>query len=58
MKNTTVPLPRDNRTSLPPNRSYELPGGPRAENLDEITVKKLAEIVRGGPDDGGVGGKR
>lgn len=50
----TKVVPRDNRTSPQPNRSYLLPGGPRAGGLGEVEVKTLAEIVRGGPDDRGV----
>lgn len=45
------PLPRDNRYSLQPARTYEVPGGPYAKDLGSIDVLKLAEIVRGGPDD-------
>ena len=48
-------LPRDNRTSPQPNRSFMRPGGPYASGLGEVEVKRLAEIVRGGPDDNGVG---
>ena len=40
-----------NRTTLTPTRSYELPGGPYAKSLGKTTIKKLAEIERGGPDD-------
>jgi hypothetical protein len=42
------------RTSLRPNRSYELPGGPYADDLGEVEVKNLAEIERGGAGDAGV----
>lgn len=39
------------RTSLPPVRSYELPGGPYASGLAPISVAKLAEVERGGERD-------
>lgn len=39
------------RTSLPPARTYSVPGGPAAKSLAEIEVYKLAEIARGGPND-------
>ncbi|MQA64498.1 MAG: hypothetical protein GEU76_01130 [Alphaproteobacteria bacterium] len=45
------PPGRDNRTSLPPVRSYMVPGGPLARNLDEVKIVKLATIERGGKDD-------
>lgn len=50
--------PEDNRYSLPPPRTYSVPGGPLAKDLDEVNVYKLAEIIRGGADDFGVGDKR
>lgn len=46
------------RYSKPPDRSYELPGGPIAENLGEVQVKILADFKRGSVDDQGVGDKR
>lgn len=52
------PVPRDNRTSLQPARSYELPGGPYASGLGEVDVKVLAEIKRGSDEDRGVGSRR
>lgn len=39
------------RTTLPPARSYLLPGGPYTDSLGQIEVVKLAEIERGGPHD-------
>ncbi|MDO8614628.1 MAG: hypothetical protein Q7T33_02690 [Dehalococcoidia bacterium] len=39
------------RTSLPPARSYEVPGGPLAKDLGKVDVYKLAEIARGGEHD-------
>ena len=39
------------RTTLPPARSYEIPGGPFARNLGTVEVAKLAEIERGGEYD-------
>ena len=51
------PLP-DNRNSLQPNRTYEVPGGPYARDLDEVDVKVLAKIQRGGRDDAGFGQRR
>lgn len=46
------------KTTLTPNRSYELPGGPYARNLGKVEVKILAEIERGSPDDAGYGSRR
>lgn len=47
--------PRDSekaaRLSLPPARTYEVPGGPYARDLGEVDVYKLSEVARGGPDD-------
>jgi hypothetical protein len=50
---TTPKPPKDygNRTTLAPTRSYEVPGGPAARNLDKVEIKILAEIARGGEDD-------
>jgi len=48
----------DNRQSLQPARSYQLPGGPYAKDLGTIEVKVLAEIKRGGDDDRGYGHRR
>jgi len=48
----------DNRHTLPPLRTYHIPGGPLAKNLGEVEVIKLAEIVRGGEGDAGYGDKR
>ncbi len=42
---------RPARLSQPPLRTYEVPGGPYAKDLAEVTVTKLAEIERGGPND-------
>ena len=39
------------RTSEQPAREYEFPGGPLAQSLGAIEVKKLSEIARGGPHD-------
>lgn len=39
------------RTSLPPARTYAVPGGPLAKDLGEVDVCKLSEIERGGPHD-------
>lgn len=51
-------VPADNRLALQPVRSYAVPGGPLARNLGEVEVARLAEIMRGGDDDGGYGGGR
>ena len=48
---STSPLPRDNRTSLPPARAYAVPGGPSADRAGSINVSTLAEIVRGSDAD-------
>jgi hypothetical protein len=58
---TTPKPPKDygtNKLSQQPPRSCEIPGGPKARNLGEVEVKKLAEIERGGPDDRGFGSRR
>ena len=59
---TKVELPPSdlgtNKTTLPPTRSYELPGGPYRRGLPPAEVKILAEIERGGPDDRGCGSRR
>jgi hypothetical protein len=54
------PPGRDNRTSLPPPRSYTIGSafGPLARNLDKVNVKRLADIERGGDHDRGYGSRR
>jgi hypothetical protein len=47
-----------NKLSIQPERSYELPGGPHAGSFGKTQIKKLAEILRGGPDDRGFGDRR
>ena len=50
--------PADNRLALQPARSYAIPGGPHARDLGEVEVAILAEVIRGGDDDGGAGSRR
>lgn len=52
------PKDPDNRYSLPPARTYAVPGGPLARDLGEVSVVQLAEIIRGGDEDRGVGDQR
>ena len=47
-----------NKTTLPPTRTYQLPGGPYRRSLKDPTVTIKAEIERGGPDDRGFGPRR
>lgn len=44
-----------NRTTLTPTRSYEVPGGPHARNLDKVEIKITSEFERGGDEDIGAG---
>lgn len=50
--------PEDNRLGLQPARTYSIPGGPLAKNLNAVEVPKLAEIIRGGEGDSGYGDRR
>lgn len=47
-----------NAVTMPPDRSYQLPGGPFSDRLPPPTVTKRADIVRGSDEDRGAGGKR
>ncbi len=47
-----------NKTTLPPARSYQVPGGPYRRSMRDPTVVIKAEIERGGEHDRGYGPRR